>query len=132
MLSDLVTGDNSLARKLQTSAKYSQIFQRLQRSPKSQVPDLAEVLPDLVPPRLRPGFSKVVKNLSFADQRFDSRSRPLFRLFELLPAAIETLAALTGVEGDVADRAWAQAGGCRTLGLGPLWELRLPQVEPSP
>ena len=93
-LSDLITGENSLARKLGSSHKYSLIFQRLQG--KAKAADGT-------------GFCKVIKNLSFADQRFDSRSRPLLRLFELLPVAIETLAALTGEEGDVQDRAWAQA-----------------------
>lgn len=36
-------------------------------------------------------FSKLIKNFSHKEARCDSRTEPLFRLFHLLPVAIETL-----------------------------------------
>ena len=44
--------------------------------------------------------------MSFAEQRFDSRSAPLFKFFSLFPFAVKTLARLTK-DGDNDDRAWA-------------------------
>jgi len=100
-LEDLVSGPRSLARMLETSRKYRQCFQ------KAQEPYLRGK--DGLEPDDGTGFSRVIQNLAFAEQRFDSRARPLFRLFQLLPAAIDALAALTGSEGDIGDRNWATA-----------------------
>ena len=36
-------------------------------------------------------FGHTIRNLSYSEVRFDSRSRPLFQLFRLLPIAIDTL-----------------------------------------
>lgn len=40
------------------------------------------------------GFSRLIKNFSSKECRFDSKTEPWFRLFQLLPIAISTLKAL--------------------------------------
>ena len=42
-------------------------------------------------------FAKEIRHLSYAEHRYDSRSRPLFRLFTLLPVAIEALQTMSMV-----------------------------------
>lgn len=95
-LDDLVTGKRSLAAMLRDSRKYQQVFQAVQKVERDR--DIAST------------FADIIKDLRFADQRFDSRSRPLFRLFQLLPVAIEALAALAGSMGDKDDQLWASVG----------------------
>jgi hypothetical protein len=95
-LDDLVTGKRSLAAMLRDSRKYQQVFQAVQKVERDR--DHAST------------FAKLIKDLHFADQRFDSRSRPLFRLFQLLPVAIEALAALAGSMDDKDDQLWASVG----------------------
>jgi len=51
-------------------------------------------------------FEKVIRNLSFAAQRFDSLSHPLFVFFTLMPVCVKTLRLLT-IEGDADDVAWS-------------------------
>jgi hypothetical protein len=47
------------------------------------------------------GFSRLVRNFSSKEARFDSKTEPLFRLFNLLPVAIDTLKTLAeGRDGD--------------------------------
>ena len=107
-LDDLVAGENSIARKLQTSRKYQMVFNRAQKQHRKEVgrpevggPDQEEISASV--------FAKDICNFSFNDARFDSRCRPLLRIFALLPVAIETLSLLSGSEGDVQDRVWASA-----------------------
>ena len=42
-------------------------------------------------------FGKVLRNFVYAEQRFNSRTEPLFKLFHLLPAAVDALIELGGV-----------------------------------
>ena len=53
-------------------------------------------------------FATTLRNLHYAEQRFDSRSLPLFRLFQLLPVVIDTLEELAG-QGTLDERKWAAA-----------------------
>jgi hypothetical protein len=52
-------------------------------------------------------FAKTLRNMSFADHRFNSRSEPLFRVFKLFPEAVAA-ARMLSETGDIADRAWAE------------------------
>jgi len=54
------------------------------------------------------GFSKAVRNFSFALQRWDSLSMPLLKIFQLLPAVINFLQTLTS-KGDRDDGIWARS-----------------------
>lgn len=83
LLQRLVTGERSLAKLLQTSVTYAKLFEEAQEESKRTS---------------GPHFSQTIRNLAFAEQRYDSRSRPLFRLFTLLPVAIDVLQKLTKVE----------------------------------
>ena len=89
-LDELVTGDGSFARMLQTSSKYNLLFQDLQRKAKMNVTDAFT-------------FCNLIKNLSHKEARYDSRTEPLFRLFKLLPIAFETLLVLAS-STDVDDK----------------------------
>jgi hypothetical protein len=93
-LSALITGEQSLARMLETSRKYSLIFERVQREQRIQDPTDANL------------FAKTLRNFQFKDSRFDSRSRPLLTLLSMLPVVISTLQLLLH-EGDDGDRRWA-------------------------
>lgn len=53
------------------------------------------------------GFWKAIRNLSFAGQRFDSLTSPLFKIFSLFPGVIRFLCNMTKV-GDVDDQKWAK------------------------
>ena len=121
-LDDLVAGENSIARKLQTSRKYQMVLNRAQKQHRKEVgrpevggPDQEEISASV--------FAKDICNFSFNDARFDSRCRPLLRIFALLPVAIETLSLLSGPEGDFQDRVWASAPRAnlaqQTDSLGP-------------
>ena len=90
-LAKLVTGDRSFARMVQTSQKFRNLFERMQTEEPCE------------------GFSKVLKNCSFADHRFDSRKKPLFRLFKLLPVAIRCLEEICAQRApfDAAEKTWA-------------------------
>ncbi|CAE7209725.1 unnamed protein product [Symbiodinium sp. CCMP2456] len=78
-LDKLVTGQRSLCKLIQTSKRYATYFNLAQTGVKIE------------------DFGHTIRNLSYSEVRFDSRSRPLFRLFRLLPVAIDTLRFL--VEG---------------------------------
>jgi hypothetical protein len=73
-LASLVTGQQSLAKMVSNSRKYSLLWEESQR-------DLQEVGSLDV-------FSRTLRNLSYAEQRFDSRSQPLFVIFSMLPVAV--------------------------------------------
>ena len=79
----LVTGQRSLCKLIQTSKRYATYFALAQTGVKIEE------------------FGHTIRNLSYSEVRFDSRSRPLFRLFKILPAAIDTLRFL--VEGGSAE-----------------------------
>ena len=97
-LAKLITGERSFAKMVATSSKFQKLFVQKQKDSKESSED-------------GPGFANLLKNLSFADHRFDSRKRPLFRLFKLLPLAIsclETIAADPVASAfDAEDAKWA-------------------------
>ena len=99
-LAKMITGERSFAKMVATSAKFQRLFVRKQLESKESSED-------------GPAFAKLLRSLSFADHRFDSRKRPLFRLFKLLPIAINCLEAIaadpvTSVF-DVEDAKWASS-----------------------
>ena len=51
-------------------------------------------------------FAKVLRNLQFSESRFDSRVKPLMRMFRLLPVCIDTLSEISS-GADAEDAAWA-------------------------
>ena len=87
LLDSLMTGERSLFRLIQTSQRYKKYFAAAQ----NETTDCAE------------RFADTMRNLAYAEQRYDSRSRPLFRFFQLLPVAIQTLVKLVehGSEDEV-------------------------------
>eukprot|EP00438_Fugacium_kawagutii_P008653 Skav201130 [mRNA] locus=scaffold4373:194633:196390:+ [translate_table: standard] len=97
-LAKLITGERSFAKMVATSSKFQRLFVQKQKDSKESSED-------------GPGFAKLLKNLSFADHRFDSRKKPLFRLFKLLPVAISCLEAIAAdpvsSAFDVEDAKWA-------------------------
>ena len=92
LLSDLVTGPRSFARPLESSLKFSLLFQKNQQEFKHV--------------HTGPSFAATVKNLSFSESRFNSRVKPLMRLFRLLPVCIQTLTEVTSFD-DEKDANWA-------------------------
>ena len=64
---------------LEQSSIYRGVFRRVQQERK---------LADADDPDCS---SKLISNLAYAEQRFDSRSRPLFRFFSMFPLHIEVL-----------------------------------------
>ncbi|CAE7033689.1 unnamed protein product [Symbiodinium sp. CCMP2592] len=98
-LDALVVGPRSLARLMETSRKFSLLFEAKQRESKARNVHDA------------PAFAGVLRNLQFSESRFSSRTKPLFRLFRLLPEVIQTLAEISSwkaqAEKDEAD--WATA-----------------------
>jgi hypothetical protein len=94
-LDSLVTGEQSIARMLETSRKYSLVFERVQQEQRIADPINAAL------------FAKTLRNFAFKDARFDSRSKPLMKLLSALPLVISTLCKL-GNEGDDGDRRWAR------------------------
>ena len=99
LLDSLVVGPRSLARLMETSRKFSLLFEKKQRESKARNVHDA------------PAFAGVLRNLQFSESRFSSRTKPLFRLFRLLPEVIQTLAEISSwkaqAEKDEAD--WATA-----------------------
>ena len=95
MLSSLITGERSLARMLETSRKYSLVWERAQTTLRAH---------DAESPHL---FARTLRNLSFNDARFDSRSRPLTIALSTLPVIISTLHLLL-LDGDDDDKKWAR------------------------
>ena len=89
-LDKLVTGKRSFARLCETSHKLSALFMLKQ----CEVPVSAQA------------FATILRNLHYAEQRFDSRSLPLFRLFSLLPVVISVLEELAA-SGTLEERKWA-------------------------
>ena len=86
----LVTGGRSLIRVLQTSRKHSQLFEKKQQDARIRNPETAAC------------FTKTIRNMSFKDERFDSRARPLLRLLKGILTCVEFLAELLSV-GDEED-----------------------------
>ncbi|CAE7737112.1 unnamed protein product, partial [Symbiodinium sp. CCMP2592] len=97
-LEKLVHGERSLARLLEKSAKFSQLFLECQK--------------DMADREDGASFCRFLKGFSFADHRFDSRKRPLVRLFTMLPILMECLQRVTegGTSFTDADVVW-----CRNL-----------------
>ena len=100
LLGALLTQEQSISRQLQSSDKYSRLFIDCQRDP-----------------RCVHRFSKIVKNFSFALQRFDSLSVPLFKLLQMLPTILKFLSKLTEL-GDPDDQKWSIAMLTRLTGEG--------------
>ena len=78
----------SKAEDQRNSGKYSKLFQ------KAQLDDAG-------------GFCKAIKNFSYAAQRFDSITTPLFKIFTLFPSMLRFLAGMTR-HGDSDDQRWAR------------------------
>lgn len=97
LLGCLITDERSLCRMLDTSPKYSKMFVDAQRR------------------GLAKPFIREINNFSFALQRFDSLSVPLWKVISMLPAVYRFLASLT-LEGDAVDQRWATALICRLTG----------------
>ena len=76
-----------LLRKLRNSDKYAAAFKKSQQ-------EAAQ-------------FFKAYKNLSFAMQRFDSLTTPLFKIYNLLRPTVGFLASMTKT-GDSGDQKWAK------------------------
>ncbi|CAE7650905.1 unnamed protein product [Symbiodinium sp. CCMP2592] len=97
-LEKLVHGERSLARLLEKSAKFSQLFLECQK--------------DMADREDGASFCRFLKGFSFADHRFDSRKRPPVRLFTMLPILMECLQRVTegGTSFTDADVVW-----CRNL-----------------
>ena len=91
-----MTGPRSLARLLETSRKFSLLFESKQQQDKAN--------------HVYTGahFSRVLRNFQFAEQRFNSRTKPLFRIFRLLPTVIQTLSDITSKSDDPQDANWAE------------------------
>ena len=105
-MADLINGDRSFARLMESSRKYSLEFERQQRLAK--IEELTAILAGSDAADSAVAFAGVVRNLAYAEQRFDSRSRPLLIFFSNFPVAVKTLAELAST-GDRDDRAWAKA-----------------------
>lgn len=71
----LVTGNRSLLKLMESSRKFSLIFERKQKEA----------------PLDTRAFAKVLRSFGYAEQRFNSRSEPMLKLFKLLPIAIDSL-----------------------------------------
>ena len=70
------------------SQKYSMLFQQAQLQPAL-------------------GFAKCIRNFSYAPQRFNSVTEPLFKAYTLLPSVLGFLSQLTKV-GDAEDQRWGR------------------------
>ena len=92
VLDDLITGPRSFARLMETSRKFSLIFERKQREFR-RAHSASE-------------FANTLRNLQFSEARFDSRVKPLYRVFRLLPVCIDTLAEISS-SPDSEDKVWA-------------------------
>lgn len=58
-----------------------------------------------------PSFAGVLRNLQYSESRFSSRTKPLFRLFRLLPVVIQTLADISSwtAQAEKEEADWAAA-----------------------
>ena len=95
MLSSLITGEKSLAIMLETSRKFSLAWETVQNELRATDPESPHL------------FAKTLRNLSFKDARFDSRSRPLMIALSTLPVIISTLHMILR-DGDSDDKKWAR------------------------
>ena len=95
LLDELVTGPKSLCRLMESSRKFSLLFEENQKKDKAN-----HVYSG-------PAFARVLTSFQFAEQRFNSRTKPLFRIFRLLPTVIQTLSDVTK-SNDTQDAAWAE------------------------
>ncbi len=91
LLDKLVTGKRSFLKMLENSNRFSLLFQEAQKD--AGVDSRA--------------FGHILKNFAYAEQRFDSRSVPLFKFFQLLPIAIRALVKLNVASRGDADEEWA-------------------------
>ena len=87
-LDELVSGESSFATMIETSRKYSQLWEQAQL-------EMTAVQ-----------FCRLLRNMSYAKQRVDSHYKPLFRIFKMFPVAVRTLVLLME-SGDDKDKAWA-------------------------
>ena len=87
LLEHLIRGEGSLARELENSGKYRILWKKCQGQHEE--------------------FSGAIRNFSFALQRFNSLSEPLFKLLVCLKSVYAFLAKLCE-EGDREDRLWAE------------------------
>ena len=85
-LNELVSGEHSLSKMIDQSKQFQRFFEEAQ----------------LERPVEAREFSKVLKNMSYSEVRFDSQCSPLFIIFRLLPVALSTLEKLSA-SGDPAD-----------------------------
>ena len=92
LLEKLVSGEKSLAKMLQHSRRLSLVFEKKQRD----APESARA------------FASVLRNFNYAEQRFDSRSSPLYKIFMLLPVVIDGLGDLANDWTHPDDQLWAQ------------------------
>ena len=97
LLEELVTGQRSLCRLLETSRKFSLLFEHNQKRDRANHVYTG------------PDFARVLRTFQYAEQRFNSRSKPLFRIFRLLPTVIQTLSDITSMTDDPADSSWAES-----------------------
>ena len=89
-ISQLLTGNRSLAKLLETSDKFGKAFVDKQKEFKQAAEDGIETAA---------GFAGLIKSLSFADHRFDSRVKPLHRLFRLLGVVLSLLEDIASERG---------------------------------
>ena len=85
LLQRLITGEASLARMLEESGKYRNLWAESQQKE----------------------FSQALRNFSYAKQRFNSLSTPLFKLLSSLKSVYAFLVRLVS-EGDLDDRRFAE------------------------
>ena len=97
LLEELVTGQRSLCRLLETSIKFSKLFQDNQKRDRANHVYTG------------PDFARVLRTFQYAEQRFNSRSKPLYRIFRLLPTVIQTLSDITSMTDDPHDSNWAES-----------------------
>ena len=109
-LRSLLTGKKSLASFLESSDKFSHAFMHKQSQNKA-VAQQDDVVSSA-------SFVGLIKSLAYADHRFDSRKRPLFRLFRLFVTVLDLLEEIAGEEGQwdrddrkIAVNLLAQLGG---------------------
>ena len=98
-LQTLVTGERSLARLIETSEKWQKAFWRKQKSALDDRDERATAF----------AFAGMLRSFAFADHRFDSRKRPLFRMFRLFWICLDVLEEASSATElfDRDDRRWA-------------------------
>ena len=103
MLRRLIDGDRSLAKMMGSSRKLSLVFEDKQRAALMALSQEAQAANQVM---RGPEFDQVLRHFQYAEQRFDSRSMPLFKIFKLLPVALDAVEEIAR-SGDAAEVAWA-------------------------